>query len=152
MSHRLYKTLEPVVSDLGYELWHLESVGSGKNATLRLFIDSPNGIGIDDCETVSHEVSVALDVMDDGSSSYQLEVSSPGLDRPLVTAEHFERFTGHWARVNMFAPVAGQRRFKGKIRAVNEQAVELACEDADYELPLGDIAKARLEPIFADME
>ncbi|WP_423823803.1 ribosome maturation factor RimP [Salinisphaera sp. SPP-AMP-43] len=150
MPHRLNKILEPVVTDLGYELWHIESVGSGNNAVLRLYIDSPEGIGIEDCEKVSHEVSAALDVADDGSAAYQLEVSSPGLDRPLATAEHFERFIGQRARVNMFAPVAGQRKFKGLIKAVKGQVVEFACDDATYDLPVGDMAKARLEPVFED--
>ncbi|HET7313634.1 ribosome maturation factor RimP [Salinisphaera sp.] len=152
MSHRLHKLLEPVVTDLGYELWHLESVGSGKSAVLRLYIDSPEGIDIEDCEAVSHEVSAALDVADDGNAGYRLEVSSPGLDRPLATAAHFERFVGERARVNMFAPVSGQRKFRGRILAVKGQVVELACDDATYELPVGDMAKARLEPIFDDNE
>lgn len=148
MPHRLHKLLQPVVTDLGYELWHLESVGSGKNAVLRLYIDSPEGIDIEDCETVSREVSAMLDVTDEVNASYQLEVSSPGLDRPLATAGHFERFAGERARVNMFAPVAGQRKFKGRIRAVKGQVVELACDDAIFDLPVGDMAKARLDPVF----
>lgn len=150
MSHRLQSTLEPVVADLGYELWHTEAVGSGKNAVLRLYIDSPDGIDIDDCEAVSHEVSATLDVIDDGKAAYQLEVSSPGLDRPLATREHFARFIGEKARIKMFAPVSGQRKFVGRIQAVEDRTVELALEDGVYELPIGDMAKARLEPDYED--
>ncbi|AWN17596.1 ribosome maturation factor RimP [Salinisphaera sp. RV14] len=153
MPHRLHKLLEPVVTDMGYELWHLESVGAGANAVVRLYIDSPDGIGIEDCEAVSHEVSAALDVADgEGGASYQLEVSSPGLDRPLASAAHFQRFVGERARVQMFAPVSGQRKFKGRIHAVKGEVVELACDDATYDLPLGDMAKARLEPVFDNDE
>lgn len=148
MSHRLHNLLQPVVADLGYELWHIESIGSGKSAVVRLYIDAPEGIDIDDCEKVSHDVSAALDVADDGQAAYTLEVSSPGLDRPLVTAEHFERFIGERARVRMFAPVEGQRKFRGVIAAVNGSVVELACDDATYELPVGDMAQARLDPVF----
>ncbi|RJS92714.1 ribosome maturation factor RimP [Salinisphaera sp. Q1T1-3] len=148
MTQRFHSLIEPIVTDLGYELWHVESVGRGKNATLRVYIDASEGIDIEDCEAVSREVSAALDVADDGSAAYTLEVSSPGLDRPLVDAGHFEQFIGERARVNMFAPVAGQRKFRGVIRAVSQDAVDLACDDAIYSLPIGDMAKARLDPVF----
>jgi ribosome maturation factor RimP len=150
MAHRLQELLEPVVEDLGYELWHLESVGGGSKAVLRLYIDAPAGVDIDDCETVSHEVSAVLDVADDGQASYQLEVSSPGLDRPLVTAAHFRRFLGERARVHLYAPISGRRRFRGVIEAVNGESIDLACDDAIYTLAIGDMAKARLDPIFDD--
>lgn len=148
MPHRLQELLEPVVNDLGYELWHLESVGSGAQAVLRLFIDAPSGVDIDDCETVSREVSAVLDVADDGRSGYQLEVSSPGLDRPLATVEHFQRFLGERAKVNLYAPVSGRRRFRGVIKSVDGQSVDLACGDATYTLLISDMAKARLDPTF----
>lgn len=148
MSQRLVNLLEPIVTDLGYVLWHLETVGGGKNSTLRLYIDAAEGIDLDDCEKVSHEVSAALDVDDDSSTGYTLEVSSPGLDRPLVTAEHFRQFIGEWARVRMFAPVDGHRKFLGVIENVTDAAVDLRCKDQTYPLPLGDMAKASLEPVF----
>ncbi|ROO28338.1 ribosome maturation protein RimP [Salinisphaera orenii MK-B5] len=150
MSQRLQQLLEPVVNDLGYELWHLESTGAAKSGVLRLYIDSPAGIALEDCETVSHEVSAVLDVEDAGNSNYQLEVSSPGLDRPLANKAHFRRFIGERARVNMFAPVAGQRKFRGVILAVEGDTVDLGCDDQTYSLPIADMAKARLEPVFDD--
>lgn len=147
MSQRLVNLLEPVVSDLGYVLWHLQTLGGGKNTTLRLYIDSADGIDIEDCEAVSREVSAVLDVDDDGDSAYTLEVSSPGLDRPLITAAHFREFVGDQARVRMYAPVEGHRKFVGVIEAVTDAAVELRCKDQAYQLPLGDMAKASLEPV-----
>lgn len=150
MSQRLVNLLEPIVNDLGYTLWHLESVGGGRNITLRIYIDSADGIDLEDCEKVSREVSATLDVDDDGGSGYALEVSSPGLDRPLVSAEHFNRFVGERAHVRMFAPVAGHRKFTGVIDGVSDTAVDLRCDDQTYHLPLGDMAKARLEPVFED--
>ena len=150
MSQRLRNLLEPIVTDLGYELWHLESVGAGRSSVLRLYIDSPEGIALEDCEKVSHEVSAVLDVEDSSNSQYSLEVSSPGMDRPLVTGEHFRRFIGERARINMFAPVAGQRKFRGTILAVNGDTVDLGCDDQTYSLATGDMAKARLDPVFEE--
>lgn len=150
MSQRLVNLLEPVVSDLGYVLWHLETQGGGRNMTLRLYIDSPDGIDLEDCETVSREVGAALDVDDDSDSGYTLEVSSPGLDRPLVTADHFRQFAGDQARVRMFAPVDGHRKFMGVIETVTDATVDLRCKDQTYRLPLGDMAKASLEPVFEE--
>lgn len=150
MSQRLVTLLEPIVTDLGYVLWHLETIGGGRNSTLRLYIDAEAGIGLEDCEKVSHEVSAALDVDDDGGANYSLEVSSPGLDRPLVSAEHFRQFAGQSARVRMFAPVDGHRKFLGTIDTVTDAAVDLRCKDQTYRLPLGDMAKANLEPVFEE--
>lgn len=150
MSQRLCNLLEPVVTDLGYELWHLESVGSGRSGVLRLYIDSPQGIALEDCEKVSREVSAVLDVEDSGTGQYQLEVSSPGLDRPLITGEHFGRFIGERARITMFAPVDGKRKLRGTILAVNGDMVDLGGDEQRYSLATGDMAKARLEPAFEE--
>lgn len=148
MSQRLSQLIIPVVEDLGYELWHLESVGAGRSRTVRLYIDSPEGIALEDCEKVSREVSATLDVEDEGSSEYQLEVSSPGLDRPLVTPEHYRRFIGEHAKLKLFAPVEGKKRLIGTILAVNGDVVDLGCDDQTYRISLADVAKARLEPVF----
>ena len=148
MSQRLNQVIIPVVEDLGYELWHLESVGAGRNRTVRLYIDSPNGIDLEDCEKVSREVSATLDVEDDGSGEYQLEVSSPGLDRPLVTPEHYRRFLGDRARLKLFAPVGGKKKLIGTILEINGDVVDLGCDDQTYRIQLADVAKARLEPVF----
>ncbi|MES1926873.1 ribosome maturation factor RimP [Salinisphaera sp. T31B1] len=150
MSQRLHHLLAPVVADLGYELWHLESTGAGRSSILRLYIDAPDGIALEDCEKVSREVSAVLDVEDASGGEYQLEVSSPGLDRPLITAEHFRRFIGERARINMYAPVDGKRKLRGVILAVNGDTVDFGCGDQTYSLSTGDMAKARLEPVFEE--
>src|ERR1700679_1677097 len=102
--------LEPVVADLGYELVLLEYSPHKSSATLRLFIDAAEGVNLDDCAKVSREVAATLDVEDPIRQSYQLEVSSPGMDRPLVKPEHFQRFRGEQVRIETLAPMAGNRR------------------------------------------
>jgi len=150
MSQRLRNLLEPVVTDLGYELWHLESQGSGRSGVLRLYVDAPQGIALEDCEKVSREVSAVLDVDDAGGGQYQLEVSSPGLDRPLITGEHFSRFIGQRARITMFAPVDGKRKLRGTILAVSGDTVDLGGDEQTYSLATCDMAKAKLEPVFEE--
>lgn len=154
MSQRLVQLLEPVVEDLGFELWHLEVEGSGGNRLLRLYIDVPEGgesvgIVIEDCERVSREVGAALDVADPLSGGYRLEVSSPGLDRPLVKPAHFRRFLGQGARVTLYAPIEGRRRFNGVLRDLDDESVRLEYDDGrTVALPYTAIAKARLVPEF----
>lgn len=148
MRERLEQILEPVVVGLGYELILLEYSPSPKNAMLRLFIDAPNGITLDDCERVSKEVSGALDVEDPIRSAYRLEVSSPGMDRPLVKPAHFERFMGHQARVQLLAPKHGRRRFIGVIRGVDQNEIKLETAEGVFDLALSDIERARLVPDY----
>lgn len=146
MSQRLTGLLEPVIEDLGYELWHLELVGGGSNRVLRVYIDSPNGIALDDCEQVSQELSACLDVADPIQSEYSLEVSSPGLDRPLFTDEHFRRFVGYQVSVRTYAPVDGKRRFDGVVRSMENDELRLDIDGEEVVLPRSAIAKARLVP------
>src|SRR5262245_5534394 len=98
---QLSELLGPVVADLGYELWELEFAPRAGGGLLRLYIDSPEGISLDDCERVSRAVSETLDVADPIAGHYTLEVSSPGLDRVLRTRAHFERFAGERVRLEM---------------------------------------------------
>ncbi len=145
---RLTALIEPVVESLGYELVLLEFAPSRRTGTLRLYIDAAAGIQVEDCERVSREVAGLLDVEDPIPSAYRLEVSSPGLDRPLVKPEHFRRFAGELARVQMVAPVAGQRRFRGVLRDCDGRNVTLQVESQDVSLPLADIEVARLVPDY----
>ena len=114
---QLIDLLEPSVEQLGYELFDLEFQLGGTNGLLRLYIDSKDdsGIGVDDCETVSRQVSALLDVEDPLSGDYSLEVSSPGLNRRLVKAQHFERFAGSRVKVKLKRLVDGRRNFKAKL-------------------------------------
>lgn len=148
LQERLQQMLEPVVESLGYELVLLEYSPSPKNALLRLYIDGAAGIGLDDCERVSKEVSGVLDVEDPIRSAYRLEVSSPGLDRPLVKPAHFERFAGQRARVQLLAPLNGRRRFAGAIRGVAGGVLTLDTEEGIAEIPLSEIDRARLVPDY----
>lgn len=148
MRERLEQMLEPVLNSLGYELVLLEYSPSPKNAMLRLYIDAPAGITLEDCERASKEVSGALDVEDPIRSAYRLEVSSPGLDRPLVKPAHFERFLNHQARVQLLAPKDGRRRFVGFIRGVDATQIKLETAEGMFELALSDIERARLVPDY----
>ncbi len=148
LRERLERLLEPVVVALGYELVLLEFSPSTKNALLRLYIDVPGGVKVEHCEQVSREVAALLDVEDPISSHYTLEVSSPGLDRPLVKPAHFEQFMNSQARAQLVAPLNGRRRFVGLIRGVNERAVTLETAEGMVELPLADIERARLVPDY----
>ncbi len=147
--------LEPVVEALGYELVHTEFEGRGKNALLRLYIDHPFVAGsheevpeitLTDCETVSREVSAFLDVSDPIAEPYRLEISSPGLDRPLTKPAHFERFRGEEARVTLEAPQDGRRKFRGRIDGVDDDQLHLVVDGERVALPLQGIRKARLVP------
>jgi len=146
--NRLNELLQPLVEDLGYEFVGLEYTGQSKNAVLRIYIDSEDGVGLDDCSRVSNEVAALLDVEDPISGHYNLEISSPGLDRPLFTLEQFGRYAGEMAQVTVFAPVAGRRKFKGRILSVDATAVNLEQEGAELALEFGNIAKARLVPDY----
>lgn len=150
LQNRLVELLEPLVEAMGYELVLLEFNAHKGSALVRLFIDAPAGVTLGDCEKVSREVEGKLDVADPIPQNYRLEVSSPGLDRPLVKPAHFERFTGALARVQLAAPLAGGRRkFQGVLRGLRGDNVVLETTDAGtVELPLGNIERARLVPDF----
>ena len=138
--------VEPVVSSLGYELVGTEFLIQGRSGLLRVYIDTDNGITVDDCQRVSHQLSGVLDVEDIIKGQYRLEVSSPGLDRPLFTAEHFERFAGHNAKLKLAAPINGRRNFRGMLKGIKNGQVILEVEDEEISLPLSAIDKANLIP------
>ena len=141
---KVQELIEPAVVALGYELVGVEYIPQGKHSLLRVYIDTEDGINLDDCTRVSHQVSGLLDVEDIIKGQYNLEVSSPGLDRPLFTLEHFRRFTGHEAKIKLTMPLDGQRKFKGTINGVREDAVLLEVEGNEVELPVSLIDKANL--------
>jgi ribosome maturation factor RimP len=142
---QLVELLAPVVSDLGYELWELEYT-TQSGGLLRLYIDSAEGISVEDCERVSRAVSAAMDEADPIASNYTLEVSSPGLDRVLRTVEHFARFVGEQVRVETRQLVGGRKRFVGKLSEVAGGAITLEVDGGTVSLPVDGIHKARLEP------
>jgi ribosome maturation factor RimP len=144
----LARLLEPTVEGLGYELADLELRVGGKNGVVRIFIDRPEGVGLDDCEAVSRQVSALLDVEDPVPGHYVLEVSSPGLDRKLTKPAHFQRFVGQEVRVQMRFPVDGRRRFRGKLLSAGEKTVEVEVDGVSQSLPMATIDSARLVPFL----
>ncbi|MGD8514713.1 MAG: ribosome maturation factor RimP [Granulosicoccaceae bacterium] len=138
--------IEPAVSALGYELLGVELLSQGKHSMLRAFIDSENGIGIEDCENASRQISAVLDVEDPVSTQYSLEVSSPGVDRPLFSAEQFARFAGEQVVIKLHAPVAGRRKLSGRIIAVDGQTIKVGVDDDTVDVEMSDIQKANLKP------
>jgi ribosome maturation factor RimP len=144
---KLTGLLQPLVEDLGYEFVGLEYRSNPKNPVLVIYIDLPDGIAVEDCEKVSREVAALLDVEDPIPGHYNLEVSSPGLDRPLFNLEQFERFRGETAQVTLFAPLEGRRKFKGRILGTADGRVRLD-QDGTEDAEPNNIAKARLVPDY----
>ncbi|HMB71981.1 MAG TPA: ribosome maturation factor RimP [Gammaproteobacteria bacterium] len=142
----LARLLEPAVERLGYELADVEVKIGGRDGVLRVFIDKPAGIGLDDCETVSRQISALLDVEDPIPGHYRLEVSSPGLDRRLTKPEHFQRFTGENVRVKLRTPRDGRRNFRGALQACDADNIEIEVDGETHRLPIGSIESARLVP------
>lgn len=142
----LRQLIEPAVTALGYELVGVEYAAQGRGSTLRVYIDSANGISAADCQRVSHQVSGVLDVEDPIKGHYALEISSPGLDRPLFTLEQFEQFVGHKIKLRLNVPLDGQRNFVGLLLGVNDAHVTIKEDDKDFSLPVDNIDKARLVP------
>jgi ribosome maturation factor RimP len=148
-SVKLTSLIQPVVEDLGYEFVGLEHSSNPKNPALVLYIDQPDGIAVEDCEKVSREVAALLDVEDPIPGNYVLEVSSPGLDRPLFTLAQFDQFKGSVVQVTLFAPASGRRKFKGQILGTTEDQVRIDQDGTEVMLEFGNIAKARLVPDYA---
>ena len=157
----LWLLAEPYVRDAGFDLIEVHCGREPSGWVVRLFIDSPAGVGetsgagaatsagkvgLEDCERVSRDVSAALDVADSIPHAYQLEVSSPGLDRPLRRERDFARFVGESARIRLIDGVEGRRNFYGTLRAAKDGRVEIACDGRSYTLPIDDIQKANLVP------
>lgn len=155
LRERLIKLIEPAIAALGYELVLLEFSPGLKTASLRLFIDfldatqNPRDVGLDDCERVSREIAALLDVEDPITKAYQLEVSSPGLDRELTKPAHYLRFIGENLRVHTLVPIGKTRKFKGAIRGLEGQVLLLAVDAETLRIPLADIERARLIPDYA---
>ena len=142
----LISLLEPTIERLGYELADLELKLGGPDGLVRIYIDKADGIDIEDCEVVSRQVSAILDVEDPLPGNYTLEVSSPGLDRTLTKPAHFERFMGEDVRVKLRFPLDGRRNFKGALKSVDEDNIEVEVDGESHSLPLATIESARLVP------
>jgi len=142
----LIELLEPVVTALGYEMLGIEYFRQKDGSMLRLYIDNDDGITIDDCSRVNHQVIGVLDVHDPIKEKYFLEISSPGLDRPLFTLEQFQRFIGEKVKMKLREKVEERRKIKGVIKAVEETAVVVSDDGVDYLIPAEAIDSAHLVP------
>jgi ribosome maturation factor RimP len=147
---RIKQMLSTVVEAMGYELVGVEFHPHPRHGLLRVYIDTADGVTIDDCQRVSEQISGVLDVEDPIPGHYTLEVSSPGLDRPLFEAEHFERFAGHKVRIHLSAPLNGRSNYTGRLLGLRDEDVVLESDGQPLPLPLERIEKARLVPEFQD--
>lgn len=143
-NQNLVKLLEPVISAMGYEMLGIEMLSRGKGSLLRIYIDSEEGVMLVDCEQVSRQVTGVLDVHDPITGAYDLEISSPGFDRPLFTLEHFRRFKGFQAKVKLKSKLNGRINLLGEICSANKNSVVLQDKGESYEIPPDMIEKAHL--------
>ena len=150
IADKVFALINPVVRDMGYELLGLEYAPSGKRSVLRVYIDSDNGIGVNDCESVSRQVGAIMDVEDPISGQYNLEISSPGIERPLFTIAHYRRFLGNEISLRLYRPMDGRRKFRGSIGSISEanNTIELVTELGPVTMDLSLIEKANLVAHF----
>ncbi|BAU57826.1 ribosome maturation factor RimP [Halorhodospira halochloris] len=143
----LHALLEPTVEGLGYELVGVEMTGAKGNLTLRLYIDTPAGIRLEDCEAVSHQVSGLLDVEDPIPGAYSLEVSSPGLDRPIFKVADYDRFSGERVKLRLHELYEGRRKLTGRLLGIEGDRIKVQEEGdgQEYSIPIELIEKARLD-------
>jgi len=142
----LIKIIAPVVTGLGYEFWGCELLSAGQSQKLRIYIDLEKGIDVEDCATVSRQVSAVLDVEDPISGEYVLEVSSPGVDRPLFYIEQYQRYIGENIKLRLKMPQAGRRNFAGRLKAVEGHRISMILEDQEVTLDCDNIGRAKLDP------
>ena len=145
---KLHELLKPVVEALNCELWGLELQSGGKRKLLRIYIDSEDGIGVEDCERVSRQSSSILDVEDAINGEYVLEVSSPGMDRPLYELAHYEKYKGEDISLRLRFPYEGRRNFKGRLVGIDGDEIVLVVADTEYLFPIEGIDKANVVPRF----
>ena len=145
----LKELLEPTINSLGLELLGIEFLPSLGNAMLRIYIDAPERlVAIEDCEAVSREVSASLDVNDPIASQYTLEVSSPGIDRPIFSLAQFAKLIGEQVKVSLSLPQDGRRRLQGIVTAITDDSVCLQCDGKEFVVAFNNVDKARLVPDY----
>ena len=148
LEQNLQEMLQGAVEDLGCELWGIECQRAGRFMTVRLFIDKEGGVTVDDCADVSRQVSAILDVEDPIADKYNLEVSSPGLERPLFTLPQFERYIGQDIAVHLRIPVMERRKWQGKLERIENDMVILIVDGQEQVLVFGNIQKANVVAKF----
>lgn len=148
MEEQLKSLIEPLVTGLGCELWGIEYVQHGRTSSLKVFIESPDGVDVEDCARVSRQVSSMLDVEEPVKGEYNLEVSSPGLDRRLFTRDQFEAYVGVKVAVKLYKQFEGRKRYTGLLCGVENDDVVIRVDDEEYLLPMEQIHKAHVVPEF----
>lgn len=144
----LLALIVPVVEALECEFWGMEYLSQGRHTTLRIYIEREAGVLLEDCEKVSRQISAVLDVEDPISGEYTLEVSSPGVDRPLYTLDHYQRFIGQKVELRLRLPYEGRRKFSGTIAGVESDEVVIRAGDEEFLFPIDSIEKANIVPQF----
>ena len=142
--NNISELFRPAVAALGLELWGVEHLVRGHSSLLRIYIDGPNGVSVDDCEKVSRQVSAILDVEDPIPGEYTLEVSSPGFDRPLFDFEQFGRFLGEVVSLRLRTPHDGRRKFKGKLEKAENGVIFVTVDGNVYDIPYQQVDKANI--------
>jgi ribosome maturation factor RimP len=149
LKEKVRDLVKPVLASLGLELFELTFQKTGHRSFLRIFIDKEGGITLDDCQRASREISLLLDVKDVVPESYNLEVSSPGINRPIRNVQDYNRYKDYKVKVKLFTPIANQKVFIGINRGLDEEALRLEIKaDKEIRIPLSEIEKANLEVDF----
>lgn len=148
LEQTLTELTQDTIEAMGCELVGIECQRAGRFLTVRLYIDKDSGVTIDDCSDVSRQISAILDVEDPITDKYNLEVSSPGLDRPLFTVAHYERFKGREVVIHLRIPMFDRRKWQGVIESVDGDFITLKVEGEARQFAFGNIQKANLVPVF----
>ncbi|MDF1758193.1 MAG: ribosome maturation factor RimP [Legionellaceae bacterium] len=144
IQNKVAEQIRPVIEDMGYELWGCQYLNQGRHSLLRIYIDKADGIGIEDCEQVSHRVSALLDVEDPISGNYSLEVSSPGSPRPLFYSDQYQRYIGEEVEIKLVKPIAEKRRYEGIIVSSDDESLVINVDNEEQSFLLSTIVKANL--------
>ena len=144
----LEKLVEPTVNHLGFELWGVEQTGTGRHRRLCIYIDAPSGISVADCETVSQQLGTLLAVEDGIAGTYDLEVSSPGMDRLLFKHNQYERSVGECVDVRLHLPINGTRHLRGTLQDCNDETISVLVDEELTIIPFAQVRRTRLVPVF----
>ncbi len=141
---QVWEIIEPICETEGFELVHVEYGSEAGGKILRIYIDKPGGVSLDNCAAISRQAGDILDVLLENASAYNLEVSSPGIDRPLGRIKDFDKFKGKTARMKLLKSINGQKNFKGILAGVSEENIRLLINDRTVAIPFSQISKAHL--------
>lgn len=143
---QLQLMIEPTIEAMGFQLWGMEYRSQGRHTLLRIYIDSEKGVNIDNCAEVSRQVSGIFDVEDPVGGEYTLEVSSPGIDRPLFRLEQYARYIGDWIELRLRTAFEGRRKFSGTLKGLEGEDVMVQVDDHEFLLPFNSIDQAKIRP------